>query len=93
MENVEGNLLNLERRDSKYKQLTKEQRQGILEKLLQQMKENKLKHGAINEVATAFQVSRLTVSRIWHAAQTQYRKGKICADVFFKKEKKMRKKT
>ena len=45
MENSEGNLLNLERRDSKYKQLSKEQRQGILEKLLQQMKENKLKHG------------------------------------------------
>ncbi|TBU19873.1 hypothetical protein CWI38_0182p0030 [Hamiltosporidium tvaerminnensis] len=44
MENVEGNLLNLEKRDSKYKQLTKEQRQGILEKLLLQMKENKLKH-------------------------------------------------
>ncbi|TBU00351.1 hypothetical protein CWI36_1667p0010, partial [Hamiltosporidium magnivora] len=72
MESLEGNLLNLERRDSKYKQLTKEQRQGILEKLLQQMKENKLKHGAINEVSSAFQVSRLTVSRIWHAAQTQY---------------------
>ncbi|TBU01191.1 hypothetical protein CWI36_1413p0010, partial [Hamiltosporidium magnivora] len=44
MENVEENLLNSEKRDSKYKQLTKEQRQGILEKLLQQMKENKLKH-------------------------------------------------
>ena len=45
MENSEGSLLKLERRDSKYKQLTKEQRQGILEKLLQQMKENKLKQG------------------------------------------------
>ncbi|TBU10221.1 hypothetical protein CWI38_1931p0010, partial [Hamiltosporidium tvaerminnensis] len=87
MENVEENLLNSEKRDSKYKQLTKEQRQGILEKLLQQMKENKLKCGAINEVSSAFQVSRLTVSRIWHAAQTQYRKGKICADVSSKKKK------
>ena len=58
MKNSEGNLLNLERRDSKYKQLTKEQRQGILEKLLQQMKENKLKHGTINEVATAFRVPK-----------------------------------
>ena len=86
MENSEGNLLNLERRDSKYKHLTKEQRQGILEKLLQQMKENKLKHGAINEVATAFRVSRLTVSRVWHAAQTQYREGKICADVSSKRK-------
>ncbi|TBU12761.1 hypothetical protein CWI38_0638p0010, partial [Hamiltosporidium tvaerminnensis] len=47
MENVEENLLNSEKRDSKYKQITKEQRQGILEKLLQQMKENKLKHGKI----------------------------------------------
>ncbi|TBU10867.1 hypothetical protein CWI38_1503p0010, partial [Hamiltosporidium tvaerminnensis] len=77
MENVEGNLLNLEKRDSKYKQLTKEQRQGILKKLLQQMKENKLKYGAINEISSAFQVSRLTVNRIWQTAQTQYRKGKI----------------
>ena len=64
MENSEEELINLKRRDSKYKQLTTEQRHGILEKLLQHMKENKLKHGAINDVATAFQVSRLTVSRI-----------------------------
>ncbi|TBU04922.1 hypothetical protein CWI39_0741p0030, partial [Hamiltosporidium magnivora] len=77
MENVEVNLLNLERKDLKYKHYTKEKRQGILEKLLQQMKDNNLKHGAINEVSFAFQVSRLTVSRIWHVAQTQYRKGKI----------------
>ena len=58
MESSEGDLLNLERRYSKYKQLTKEQRQGILEKLLQQMKENNLKHSAINEVATAFRVPK-----------------------------------
>ncbi|TBT98709.1 hypothetical protein CWI37_1632p0010 [Hamiltosporidium tvaerminnensis] len=45
-ENLEVNLLNLEKRDSKYKELTKEQRKGILEKLLQQMKENKLTQGA-----------------------------------------------
>ncbi|TBU09657.1 hypothetical protein CWI36_0011p0010, partial [Hamiltosporidium magnivora] len=51
----EGNLLNLERRDSKYKQLTKEQRQGILEKLLQQIEENKLKHGAIKKVSCTFE--------------------------------------
>lgn len=88
MENSEEELINLERRDSKYKQLTTEQRHGILEKLLQHMKENKLKHGAINDVATAFQVSRLTVSRIWHTAQAQYREGKICADVSSKKKKK-----
>ena len=56
MENSEEELINLKRRDSKYKQLTTEQRHGILEKLLQHMKENKLKHGAINDVATAFQV-------------------------------------
>ncbi|TBU00018.1 hypothetical protein CWI36_1771p0010, partial [Hamiltosporidium magnivora] len=60
MENKEGNLLNLEKRDSKYKQLTKEQRQGILEKLLQQMNDK---------------------------TKTQYRKGKICADVSSKKKK------
>ena len=49
MENSEEELINLKRRDSKYKQLTTEQRHGILEKLLQHMKENKLKHGAIND--------------------------------------------
>ena len=86
MENSEDNLVNLDRRDFKYKQLIKEQRQGVIKKLLQQMKENKLKHGTINKVATAFRVSRITVSRIWHAAQTQYRECKICADVSLKKK-------
>lgn len=33
------------------KQLSKEQCQGILEKLLQNMKNNRLQHSAINEVA------------------------------------------
>ena len=56
------------------------------------MKEKKLKHGAINEVATAFRVSGLTVSRIWHAAQTQYREGKICADISSKKKERCRRK-
>ncbi|TBU00161.1 hypothetical protein CWI36_1726p0010 [Hamiltosporidium magnivora] len=62
MENVEGNLLNLEKRDSKYKELPKEQRQGILEKLLQQIKENKLNHGAPNEVFSAFQITKNRIS-------------------------------
>ena len=65
MENSEGNLVNLERRDSKYKQLIK----GILEKLLHQ-----------------FCVWSFQASRIWHAAQTQYREDKICGYVFSKKK-------
>ncbi|TBU20670.1 hypothetical protein CWI38_0037p0040 [Hamiltosporidium tvaerminnensis] len=57
MENLEVNLLNLEKRDSKYKELTKEQRKGILEKLLQQMKENKLTQGASTNFLLPFKIS------------------------------------
>jgi hypothetical protein len=60
IENSEEKLINLKRIDAKYKQLTKEQCHGIVENLLQHMKENRLQHGAINQVAAAFQETRLT---------------------------------
>jgi len=47
-------------RSSKSKQLTPNQRKGILEKLLQYKKGDKLQHGA----AANFEVSRLMVSKI-----------------------------
>jgi hypothetical protein len=44
-----------------------------------------LSRGAINEVANKFEVSRLTISRIWQMAKKQYEEGKISADVSSKK--------
>ena len=93
MENFEVKNAALQVRTCKYKQLTVEERNGILQNLLQLRKGQKLKHGAINEVAADFDVTRLTVSKIWHAAQRQYNEGKVCADVSLKKEKEMWQKT
>ena len=45
------------RRDRKTKQLTCDQRNGILQFLLQHKVGNKLSHGAINEAATKFNVT------------------------------------
>ena len=47
-----------------------------------------MQHGAINIVAADFEVSRLTVSKIWHIAKKQYSEGKISADVSSNKKKK-----
>lgn len=88
MGDFDKNCVVLQRRDSKLKQLTANQRNGILQNLLQLKKDEKLKHGAINKIAADFGVTRLTVSRIWHAAQIQYSEGKICADVSSKKKEK-----
>lgn len=45
---------------------------------MQLEKGKRLKHGTINKIAADFGVTRLTVSRFWHAAQKQYSEGKIC---------------
>lgn len=46
--------MNLQRRDAKSKQLTNEQRHGILQQLLQYTKnKEKLEHAAINKVAVS----------------------------------------
>ena len=51
MENFNSNYVNLQRRDAKTKQLINEQRHGILQQLLQYMKnKEKLEHGAINKL-------------------------------------------
>lgn len=85
MANIPSETVQLLSRDSKHKQLSNEQRNGILQHLLQLKKGNKLPKGAINETATVFDVSRLTVSKIWREAQKQYQSGLLSADVSSKK--------
>ena len=80
--------MDLQKRDVKSKPLTYEQRRGVLEQVLQMKKNQKLEHSVINKVVAAFNKSRLSVSRIWHTAQVQYREGKICVDVSSKKKEK-----
>ena len=72
MEDFNQNNVDLQKRDVKSKQLTFEQRRGVLEQLLQMKKNQKLEHSAINKVAAAFHISRLSVSRKWHTEQVQY---------------------
>lgn len=88
MANSDQNCVELQGRSSKSKQLTLNQRNGILQKLLQYKNGEKLQHGAINTVAAEFAVSRLTVSKIWYIAKKQYSEGQISADVSSKKKKK-----
>ena len=88
MANFDQNCVDMKRRSSKSKQLALNQRNGILQKLLRYKKVEKLQHGAINIVATDFEVSRLTVSKIWHIAKKQYSEGQISADVSSNKKKK-----
>lgn len=73
------------KRDVKSKQLTYEQRTGILQFLLQHKNDSKLKRGIIGQAAMKFDVSRLTVTRIWNRAKEQYREGHISADVASRK--------
>ena len=84
MANFDQNCVDMKRRSSKSKQLTLNQRNGILKKLLRYKKGEKLQHGAIHIVAADFEVSRLTVSKIWHIAKRQYSEGQISADVKLK---------
>jgi len=88
MANFDQNCVDMKRRSSKSKQLALNQRNGILQKLLRYKKVEKLQHGAINIVATDFEVSRLTVSKIWHTAKKQYNEVQISADVLSNKKKK-----
>ena len=57
MENFNLNNVNLQRRDAKLKQLTNDQRHGILQQLLQYLKnkEKLLEHGAINKLIECVQ--------------------------------------
>lgn len=86
MDIFEANSIPLACRNSKHKHLTNEQRNGIFQFLLQRKNGHKLKKGAINETAAAFDVSRLTVSNIWREAKSQIQSGALCADVSSKKK-------
>ena len=82
---MESDQVPKQQRSVKSQQLTNEERTGILQYLLQQKIGNKLSRGAINETAAKFDVSRLTVSKIWNSAKAQFQSGAICADVSSKK--------
>lgn len=67
---------------SRTKNLTTEERNGVLQELLTRTREGKqLKRGAVKDVADLFAVSRQAVYRIWTKAQNDFRTGKVCADV------------
>ena len=53
MEDFNQNNVDLQKRDVKSKQLTFERR-GVLEQLLQMMKNQRLEHSVINKVAAVF---------------------------------------
>lgn len=66
----------------KKKNLTNDQRNGILQYLLKRVKNgNCLKRGAIKDAATEFNVCRTTIFHIWKLAKNQYSEGKKFADV------------
>ena len=63
--NFDPNFIDLKGRSCKSKQLTLNQRDGIVQILWEYKKGEKLQHGAINIVAFDFEVSRLTVLKIY----------------------------
>ena len=82
MANFDQNCVDMKRRSSKSKQLTLNQCNGILQKLLRYKKGEKMQYGAINIVVADFEVSCLTVSKIWHIAKNVLVKLKLFA-LFF----------
>ena len=60
-------------------ELNKEEREQIVQSLLKRFDsdKNKLEHGAVNETATAFDVHRSTVSRIWSRAKEFFEKDSV----------------
>ena len=67
------------------KQLTAEQRQCILQALLLRSKDGTLRYGSIKQVATEFQVSRLTVSNLWKRGKDSIAAGNSYMDVSSRK--------
>jgi len=76
------------KRSSKLKNLTADERNGLLQHLLQRSKDGTtLSRGAILEDAPKFEVSRQTISKVWKKAKIQFNKGNIYADVSSNKNK------
>lgn len=87
-----GDMCNqIHKRDIKTKQLNDEQSTGITHFLLENKIGSKLKPGAIVQVARKFDVSRLTITRIWKRAKEQYRKANVCVNVASRKRNYSRK--
>ena len=71
--------------NTKKKNLTNEQRQGVLHFLLERLNGEQLQLNAINDAAAKFDVSRLTISRIWKRARSSIDRGDVCIDVSSRK--------
>ncbi|XP_071053572.1 uncharacterized protein [Onthophagus taurus] len=66
--------------------LSNEQRQGVLQYLLKNVSNEKLKHGAIKQCSTKFNVCTRTINRIWNTAKQDYNVGSCTANVVSKKK-------
>lgn len=69
------------------KNLTCDERNRIVQALLQQFKNKKLCRGAINSVAKEFKLNRKSVSRIWKTAKEQLISRNSAIKVISKKKK------
>lgn len=63
------------------KEFTNEERNGILQFLLQRTIGGKLQRGSIGVAAVEFRCHPVTISRIWKRARESYSKGNRCANV------------
>ena len=64
-------------------QLSNEERSAIFQDFLMNMSSRnppKLKHGAINEISAKYNVSRVSISKLWRNASDQLRRGEIVVD-------------
>lgn len=68
-------------------EFTNEERNGILQFLLQKTLAGKLQNGAIKSDAREFNCNRNTIGLIWKRAQQSYATGKRCANVDSRKKK------
>lgn len=78
-------IVNIPRRPKK--EFSNEERNAILQFLLQKTAKGKLLRGAIQFAAREFNFNRMTISRIWKRAQGCYAAGKRCANVDSLKKK------
>jgi hypothetical protein len=74
-----------DKQQCKRKQLTEEQRQAILQALLQSSENRILRRGAINDIAALFNVTRLTVSALWKRGIASLQSGGSVMDVSSRK--------
>ena len=71
----------------KRKQLTVQQRQAILQALIERSEDGILKRGSINAVAGQFNVSRLTVSNLWKRGKESIASGNQYMDISSRKSR------